>query len=91
MIILHDAYDITVIKHELLKKHRMARLVAENDILDLELGEESGMFTKWKQSRAKTKMVFGMLENSTDNGNSLYWLTITLTNADIAGNGKGPG
>lgn len=81
---------ILLLSNMLLKMHCMARLVSENYVLGLEL-EKSRMFTKWKQSQAKTKRVFGTLENSTDNGNSLYWPPITLTSADIAGNGKGPG
>lgn len=89
MIILYDVFDITIIKHVLLKMHCMARLVSENYVLGLEL-EKSRMFTKWKQSQAKIKRVFGNLENSTDNRNSLYWPPITLTSADIAGNEKGP-
>lgn len=49
MIIFYVFYDITIIKSVLLKRYRMARPVSENYILDLEVGEETGMYTKWKQ------------------------------------------
>lgn len=61
IIIIYDVYDITVIKSVLLKRHCTGRPVSENDVLDLEVGGESGMYTKWKQSKAKTKRFFGTL------------------------------
>lgn len=49
----------------------MAWPVSENGVLDLEVGEASGMHTKRKQSEAKTKRVFGTLENNAADRNSL--------------------
>lgn len=70
IIIFYDIYDITVIKYMLLKRHAVAKLASESNFLDLEVGEESGVCTKWK-SQAKTKSFFGTLENKTDNRNTL--------------------
>lgn len=71
IIIFYDIYDITLIKYVLLKRHLVARPVSESNFLDLEVGEESGMHTKWKQSQTKSKSCFGTLENNTDNRNPL--------------------
>ena len=71
MIIFYYVYDTTIIKSVLLKRHCTARPVSENDVLDLEVGDESGMYTKWKQSQAKTKKFFRTSENNADNRNSL--------------------
>lgn len=70
IIIFYDVY-ITIIKSVLLKRYGMGRTVSENDVLDLEVGEESETCTKWKQSQAKTKRFFRTLENNDHNENSL--------------------
>lgn len=70
-IIFYVVYDITIIKSVLLKRYGMGRPVSENNVLDLEVGEESGTYTKWKQSQAKTKRFFRTLENTDRNKNSL--------------------
>lgn len=71
IISFYYIYDITLIKCMLLKRQSVVRPVSESNFLDLEVGEESGVCTKWKQSQAKTKSFFGTLENKTDNRNLL--------------------
>lgn len=71
IIIFYYIYDITLIKYVLLKRHSLATPVSLSNLPDLEVGEDSGMYTKWKQSQAKTKSVFGTLENKTDNRSPL--------------------
>jgi len=62
---------MTIIISLLFKRHCMARPVSENDVLDLEVGEKSRLYTKCKQSQAKPKRFPGTLENRTESRNSL--------------------
>lgn len=48
IIMFYDIYGITVIKYMLLKRHSVPKLVSESNFIDLEVGEESRVCTKWK-------------------------------------------